>query len=129
MARLVTKAQIQCANCAKLLTVEVYSAGMSDVMPFTCSLDSTVLTISTYDKGLNSIQGGYPRWPWSEDQWNKFIQGVEERLISCPCGGKFKHNAMPKCPNCGTVLNPKLGSSEFVVVSKMTSGDEERAWQ
>jgi hypothetical protein len=31
---------------------------------------------------------------------------MEDRLEPCACGGKFKANASPRCPECATELSP-----------------------
>jgi hypothetical protein len=121
-----TDREVRCANCLKQVKVKIFSAGLSDVIPFTCDWDSTVLTVSTRDKKLASVLGGYPQSAWTEDQFRK----VEAHLITCPYGGTFKHDAAPKCPNCGAILCVDgLGRSAFVVVDRMIDGEKQNPWR
>jgi hypothetical protein len=122
----VTESEARCATCSKRVKVRIYSAGLSDVIAFTCTRDSTVLTISTQDETLSSVLGGYPRTAWSDSQYRM----VETQLRPCPCGGTFKHDSLPKCPNCGTILRVEgLGRSEFVVVGRMINGEKQNPWR
>jgi len=121
-----TDSDIRCSNCSKLIKVKIFSAGFMDVIAFSCDRDSTVLTISTYDKTLNSLLGKYPNSAWTDKQFRT----VEEKLMICSCGGKFKHDAKPKCPNCGAVLPfEKPNSSEFVVVGRWVDGERQDPWR
>ena len=120
-----TNAEIGCANCSRVIGVQIYSAGLSDVVPFTCPVDSAVLTISVYDKTLVAIFKEYPPSGWSESQFN----AVESRLKPHTCGARFRHDAMPKCPYCGaSLLSSRLAVSEFVVLGEMIEGQAENAW-
>ena len=117
---------MQCANCLTIIKVKIYSAGLSDIIPFTCDRDSTVLALSTQDATIESVLGRYPNSGWSSADYKK----VEARLIHCPCGGTFKRDTLPRCPNCGAPLRVEgLGRSEFVVVGKMIDGEKENPWQ
>lgn len=121
-----TDVEVRCTNCSKPTKVRVFSAGFMDVIAFTCDRDSTVLTISNYDKKLGSLLGRYPNSAWTEGQFRI----VEAQLMTCPCGGAFKHDVRPKCPNCGAILHlDRLGSSEFVVVGKWIDGETQNPWR
>ncbi len=120
-----TDSEVRCTNCSKLIKVKIFSAGFMDVIAFTCDRDSTVLTISTYDKMLDSVLGKYPNSAWTEKQFRM----VEAKLMTCPFGGRFKHDAQPKCPNCGATLHfDRPGSSEFVVVGRWIDGEKQNPW-
>jgi len=120
-----TNAEVRCSNCSRVIQVQIYSAGFSDVVPFACPVDSAVLTISVYDKTLLAMFREYPRSGWSESQFN----AVESRLKPHSCGARFRHDAMPKCPHCGvSLISSVLGVSEFVVVGEIIDGQAENAW-
>src|SRR2546425_4762150 len=120
-----TQVAVRCPNCSELVDVRIFSAGLSDVIPFTCPADSTVLTVSLYDKLLPSILGGYPTTGWSASQF----RAVEARLRPCPCGGKFRHDVLPKYPRCSADLHVTgLGKSEFVVVGELIDGATQSPW-
>jgi hypothetical protein len=121
----VTKDEVQCTVCSARINGQVCSAGLSDLVPFTCDRDSTVLTVSIYDKTIDSLLGGRPNSPWTRDHFRT----IENYLITCPCGGKFQHDVMPKCPNCGAVLSPPKGHSEFMVVGREIDGEIESPWR
>src|SRR6266705_1482349 len=121
-----TAREVQCSNCLKRIKVDLFSAGMSDVVPFTCDHDSTVVMVATWDKTLDSLLGGYPQSGWTESHYRI----VEAHLKSCPCGGTFRRDALPKCPNCGEILHVEgLGRSEFVVVGSLIDGEKESPWK
>ena len=125
-SRIMTDAEVQCMNCLKRIKVKIFSAGLSDAIPFTCDRDPTVLTIATWDKTIASLLGEYPSSEWTENHYKI----VEAQLKTCPCGGTFKHDVLPKCPNCGAILRVEgLGSSEFVVVGRLIDGEKENPWQ
>ena len=121
-----TESEIQCPSCSKRIRVQIYNAGLGDVVPFTCVRDSTVLTVSTQDTRLTEVLGEYPSEGWTSNDYDK----VEKRLIDCPCGGKFKRHALPKCPNCGTMLPVEgLARSEFLVVGRLIQGEKRSPWR
>jgi len=121
-----TDSEIKCVNCFRLVKLKIFSAGFMDVIAFTCDRDSTVLTISLYDKKLDALLGRYSNTAWTKEQFRT----VEANLIACPCGGSFMHNAQPKCPNCRAILrSDRLGSSEFVVVGKWIDGEKTNPWR
>lgn len=116
---------IRCLNCGKLMPVRVVHGGFSSLIPFTCPKDSTVMAIFIYDKTIDDILGGYPNSAWNKDQYRK----VEARLRPCPCGGRFRHDVVPKCFACGKDLPVKLSSGEFLVVGELIDGEKESPWQ
>ena len=121
-----TDQEVRCTSCLKIINVKIYSAGLSDIIPFTCDRDSTVFALSTQDATIQSILGGYPSSGWNSSDYKK----IEARLIPCPCGGTFKRGNLPKCPNCGVPLRVEgLGRSEFVVVARMIDGEKDNPWQ
>ena len=131
---------MQCETCSNRTKVQIYSAGFGDEIVFVCPLDSTVVSISTWNqelhKKLESLLGGYPRTAWTEHQ----VRLVEAELIPCPCGGAFKHHndVLPKCPKCGAGLSipdwpgrSKLDTSVYMVVegTRRIDGDKQNVWR
>jgi hypothetical protein len=43
------------------------------------------------------IQRDYPGEPLSRDDYHV---AAESTLDPCPCGGRFRYDASPRCPNC-----------------------------
>lgn len=41
----------------------------------------------------------------------RILPSVEAFLKPCPCGGKFKADAGPRCPHCHQVLSPLLAKN------------------
>ena len=134
----VTAAEVECGTCLNRIRVQIYSAGMGDELVFVCPLDSTVLSISTWNrelhKKLESLFGGYPQTAWTDQQ----ISLVEEELIPCPCGGAFEHRGLPKCPKCGAILSipgwrgrSKLDKSVYMMVegTPRIDGDKQNVWR
>ena len=120
-----TQSEVQCENCSKIIKVQIFSAGFNDVGVFTCDRDSTVLTVSVFDKKLYDVVGEHPKGAWTEEHFKK----VEAQLINCPCGGTFKHDTLPKCPNCGALLRVRLAPSEYVVVGRYIQGEKQSPWR
>jgi hypothetical protein len=103
----------------------MFSAGYSDIIPFTCPRDSTVLVIGGHDKRIAEILGRRPNEAWTEEQLRK----IEARLIPCSCGARFGRQVLPKCPTCGTELDPPdLGRHWFLVVGDFINGEEQNPW-
>ena len=50
------------------------------------------------------IQIAGEKHPWKLLEKEKRL--VENHLRPCPCGGNFKFDLHPRCPNCKKVLNP-----------------------
>ena len=46
------------------------------------------------------IQKNYPGEPLSEEEYNK---AVEKKAGKCDCGGRFRFDALPRCPKCGSL--------------------------
>jgi len=118
------EASIRCPSCSTLLKVQVIHGGFSDLTAFTCPKDSTVTTVASWDKTIDEILEGFPPTPITDDQWRK----LEARLKPCPCGARFRHDVLPKCPSCGRDLRVSLGPSEFIVVGRMIDGARESPW-
>ena len=45
------------------------------------------------------IQREYPGEPLSRDEYHA---AAEATLDPCPCGGRFRYGAPPRCPKCGS---------------------------
>jgi len=120
-----TKRPLSCQNCLREIEVEVYSAGLSDVIPFVCPEDSTVLLVSLYDKMLDKLVDRATKVVITDDDFAK----IEGHLRPCSDGGRFRHDAPPRCPRCRAPLRlPPLSPSEFVVVGRMVDGEKESMW-
>lgn len=39
-----------------------------------------------------------------EAKWQKLLRAIEDRLRSCPCGGRFKKDATRRCLHCGSPI-------------------------
>jgi DNA-directed RNA polymerase subunit M/transcription elongation factor TFIIS len=80
---------MDCPNC-KSSIYAWQSSGMSESFPhFYCDKCSNVI-LRESDKG--KVWNGV-----SEE----ILKEIESSLPNCECGGKFKAEANPKCPNCG----------------------------
>lgn len=97
------------------------------MIPFRYVRDSTVLSLSVYDKGIERVLGSYQNKAWTAEQFSK----VESELAPCSCGGGFIHNALPKCPYCGSVLRlGGLNPDEVIVVKgKMINSEKHNVWK
>lgn len=57
------------------------------------------------------IQDEYPGEPLTRDEYHA---AAEATLEPCPCGGRFRYDAPPRCPSCGStseawVKDPEAG--------------------
>ena len=118
--------EVRC-GCLKWVRLQIFGSGLSGVIPFRCVRDSTVLALSVYDKGVERVLGSYPHKAWTTEQFRK----VESELAPCSCGGAFIHNALPKCPYCGSILRlGGLNPDEVIVVQgKMVDSEKQNVWK
>lgn len=90
---------IICPNCAHEL-YRVDHSPMLDSHTLYCDQCANSVEIDFYDPVYQSI---YKTMPAEEPiQYDKLMQTIEQKLRPCNCGGKFKHNASRRCPNCLT---------------------------
>lgn len=124
---------VACKTCgAQVAVKEAYHAGRSDVIFLYCDLDSTVLTFNWYDPEYEKIVHREPIGPNPFELTGKERKKVEDRLIGCPCGGKFLFRNPLRCPVCHGVFAdpPKLSHSETVViVDRHINGEKSSVWK
>jgi hypothetical protein len=73
-----------------------YHAGFSNVGFAYCDTCGRTLKFGSYDDTFESIVGRKHPWVLSPEE----LARVEERMRPCPCGGKFRFDAFPRCPIC-----------------------------
>jgi len=90
---------LQCPNCHFVIESpqdHFYHAGFCDDGFLYCDQDSTLLVFSAFDPTFEAIVGKKVPWTLKENELN----AVEQALINCPCGGKFRFSNPPLCPRC-----------------------------
>src|SRR4051794_13458837 len=90
----------RCNHCNTELHFQQYHAGFGDQGYMYCDQDSTVVTWSSYDPTYSSLSDRTHPWVLDDDAKRR----VEDAIIECPHGGRFRFDALPRCPHCGTEL-------------------------
>jgi hypothetical protein len=111
---------------------EAYHAGKGDEVFLYCDKDTTALTFSWYDATYESIVHREPVGPNPFDLTEEEQRKVENRLIKCPCGGRFLFKNPLRCPMCCGVFSdpPRLSWSEVVVVmDRHIDGNKTQIWK
>ncbi|OGJ48990.1 hypothetical protein A2229_00470 [Candidatus Peregrinibacteria bacterium RIFOXYA2_FULL_33_7] len=86
-----------CPKCNKKVKVAgAYHAGFGDDEYLYCHNCSKTLLIFIYDKIYNYLINGDFSWKLSNTSKNL----IEKNLQDCDCGGNFRFNLEPRCPNC-----------------------------
>jgi hypothetical protein len=66
--------------------------------------------------------------PWALNDEQKAI--VENSLKPSICGGQFRFGALPKCPNCNSILKQLLRDNiHYVQITNVLDGDKVEIWK
>jgi hypothetical protein len=119
--------QLVCPSCKANITLRqkyFYHAGFSNQGFLYCDNCSTILEFSVYNPNYVRLAGEKHPWSLSRDE-QAF---VEHHLAPCStCGGRFRFNAVPGCPNCSADISILLPSKlHFIELGKIVDGDKEK---
>ncbi len=116
--------KLKCPNCKKLILLKqeyLYHAGFSNRGFLYCELCPTILEFSSYDRNYKKFIRDKGPWPLAVDE----KQLIEKHLKYCPCGGRFRFDAPPKCPHClGSIASLLPDKIHFVEVDKVIDADK-----
>jgi 4-phosphopantoate--beta-alanine ligase len=96
-------AEATCRRCNLVFFYGIVNTGLTDVMYAYCEKCGSVLWLT-----------------WNSPDWPAGVPGgpgmtitkAHERLVKpCPCGGRFRRGARPRCPHCGFPLSEELRNS------------------
>ena len=119
---------MKCKNCGRdvpLPQERPLHAGFSNVGVLYCDSHLSTLTFSTFDVKYAALVG--EKHPWALSSGEK--ARVEEALRACPCGGRFRFDQSPKCPECRSDLIIDLTPIYFYIVGDHVNGESEDVWR
>ena len=85
-----------------------------------CDSDNTLVTWSSFGDSYTRLVPDKHPWTLDDDEWLL----IEESIIQCPNGGRFKFSGPPRCPFCnGELPQPKSESIYFLVLGDWLNGE------
>lgn len=120
--------ELICPCKGHIITLEQpyqYHAGFNNRGVLYCDTCSGTLTFSSYNPYYVEIVGD--KHPWSLTKREK--QKVEEHLMPCPCDGRYRFDALPRCPFCNCSLSALLlDDMHYIEVGDVVDADKENIW-
>lgn len=113
-----------CTCCGRNIKCRVhgpYHGGFGGTGTAYCDLCGRSLHYNWNDPVSTRIA---PKAPW-EMSANEH-ERVEQYFVRCPCGGRFRFQAPPRCPECRCSLSEMLGSDTSMYLRIEPSIDQER---
>ena len=120
---------LTCPHCRKKIRLRQkhpYHAGFSNRAFLYCDSCASILLFGSYNPRYTGIVG--QKHPWMLSPAEK--ERVESRLKPCPCGGRFRFDAHPRCPHCGGDLQTLVPDEmHFIETGDVVDADkEDGAW-
>jgi hypothetical protein len=113
----------RCQYCNTELHFQWRHTGFNDTGYMYCDQDSTVVTWSTFDPIYRSLVPRTQPWALNADEKRR----VEEAVVDCPHGGRFRFDALPRCPRCGIELPALAGDPiYFVILADRLDGEKQQ---
>src|SRR5688500_9130444 len=91
-----SQSQGQCANCRRTFALLLVHNGFNDSWHAYCDRCGQTALLNGWATDLPPGLAGH--------EAGTIPSGVEPLLTSCPCGGRFRAHASPRCPHCATLL-------------------------
>ena len=88
----------RCANCAATFKYSLIHNGFNESAYAYCDDCGTTAVLSGWSPNIPPEAGLRVH--------GRITAGVEPFLASCPCGGRFRASAVPRCPACREPLDP-----------------------
>ena len=110
-----------CQYCNRMISFKNVHGGFSDVLSFYCSKCPNVLVAGLYDEFVSYVDKK-TNYSWDNlKSRDDFYEYFEKALITCECGGRFEHDAKPRCPYCfkeipEIIPNPYLNQPHHTVL-------------
>lgn len=103
-----------------------YHMGFSNVGVLYCESCPNLLVFSSFDPTYISLIGN--RHPWGLP--GSDLQVIENHLRSCPCGGRFRFDASPRCPLCNWRIRQILRDKwHYVETGRVFDSEKENVWR
>ena len=120
---------LTCPHCACTIEIEQpypYHAGFSDEGSLYCDSCSAILVFGSYNPYYARLVPG--KHPWCLTDREKRL--VEAHLRACSCGGRFRFDLPPRCPECGGSLAELLGGDIYYICigAKVDADADTSAW-
>jgi hypothetical protein len=107
-----------------------YHTGFNDTGFLYCDRDSTVLTFSSFDPKYEAVAGAVHPWVLTQEGRSDVLRAVEDRLVDCPCGGRFSFDNPLRCPICGDVFSRQMSKNiYFIVLARRLDGEKKNVWK
>jgi hypothetical protein len=120
--------KIDCSACGQSTTIaqeHPFHAGFSSRGFLYCDSSAAIIEFDPYNPRYTALVGD--KHPWSLSPEEKGI--VESALKPCGSGGRFRFDALPRCPKCNHPLADLLPDDiHFVELGMVVDGDKAEAW-
>jgi len=120
---------INCPECHNTFSVPrkyAYHAGFGNVGFLYCEACPNLVVFSSFDPRYTRIAGEVH--PWMLNFIKKWK--VEGALMPCPCGGRFRFAAKPRCPLCNEPVPAILPDAiHFIETGERFDGDTHPIWK
>ena len=93
----------RCEHCTETFGYRIYHCGFGDCSYAYCDKCGMTAVLSYWSKGMPKMPRGCP-------QQQEICAELEQYLEPCPCGGAFKKNSSPRCPQCEKALSAQVAS-------------------
>lgn len=121
---------LKCPHCKKNICIKQkypYHIGFSNRGVLYCNLCPNLLKFDTYNPFFISVLDEQHIHPWALTSEEK--RKVESHLKLCPCGGRFRFDAYPRCPHCNENIQSLLPDDiHFIEFGKVIDADKEDVW-
>jgi hypothetical protein len=112
-----------CKDCKQTFDYVTYGNGMNQNAHAYCNKCGMACVLGIYYPKIPPASNFLKRHPPAQ----LIDATIEEFLKYCPCGGKFKHNALPRCPHCNKELI-EFNTSYYKFVTVMIDGKKIEDW-
>ena len=117
--------ELMCPHCHRRFDGAQYHAGFSDLGFLYCDQDGSLLTWSSYSPVYSAIVDKHP-WMLDEEESRQ----VEDALLPCPRGGRFRFGSPPRCPYCNKDLSSLLKDPiHFLAYGERLDADKDQLWR
>lgn len=94
----------KCEHCNQNFGYYLGHCGFGDCSYAYCESCGSTAILSLWAKG-------WPKLPAGSIPQQEICVEMEQYLLPCKCGGKFKKGAFPRCPRCKLPLSPEVAST------------------
>lgn len=92
-----------CEHCQREFKYWLLHCGFGDCVFAYCDSCGMPAILSLWDKRMLSL----PNCPGQQE----ICSAMESFIEPCPCGGRFRRGAAPRCPHCNCPLSAELATT------------------